>query len=194
MKIYTKSGDKGETSLFTGERVPKNDLFIEALGTVDECNSSLGIAISLLHDNQDLTETKKQLEAIQHTLFDVGAAIATPRTKAATSKIEKTRFNSDDTIFLENWIDAMETELPKLQAFILPGGHPSGATLHLARSICRRAERSVVPLVGQADVDENVSIYLNRLSDYLFVASRFVNFKFKLPETLWEPHKLTHKQ
>jgi len=194
MKIYTKSGDKGQTSLFTGERVAKNDLFIEALGDVDECNSSLGVAISLLHDNQDLTETKKQLEAIQHTLFDVGAAIATPRTKAATSKIEKTRFNSDDTIFLENWIDAMETELPKLQAFILPGGHPSGATLHLARSICRRAERSVVPLVGQADVDENVSIYLNRLSDYLFVASRFVNFKFKLPETLWEPHKLTHKQ
>ncbi len=194
MKIYTKSGDKGQTSLFTGERVPKNDLFIEALGTVDECNSSLGIAISLLHDNSDLAETKKQLEAIQHTLFDVGAAIATPRTKAATSKIEKTRFSSDDTIYLENWIDAMEKELPKLQAFILPGGHPCGATLHLARSICRRAERSVVPLVGQADVDDNVSIYLNRLSDYLFVASRYVNFKFKLPETLWEPHKLTHKK
>ena len=194
MKIYTKSGDKGQTSLFTGERVPKNDLFIEALGSVDECNSSLGVAISLLHDNSDLAETKKQLEAIQHTLFDVGAAIATPRTKAATSKIEKTRFSSDDTIFLENWIDAMEVELPKLQAFILPGGHPCGATLHLARSICRRAERSVVPLVDQADVDDNVSIYLNRLSDYLFVASRYVNLKFKLPETFWEPHKLTHKK
>lgn len=193
MKIYTKTGDKGETSLFTGKRVPKNDLFIEALGSVDECNSSLGVAISLLADNANLSETKKQLEAIQHTLFDVGAAIATPRTEATDSKIAKTKFGQEDTKILEKWIDKMESELPKLQTFILPGGHACGATLHLARSICRRAERAVVPLKAQADVSDDVAIYLNRLSDYLFVASRYVNFKFKLPETLWEPHKLTHK-
>jgi len=194
MKIYTKTGDKGQTSLFTGKRVLKNDLFVEALGTVDECNSSLGIAISLMQANPILSKTKEQLETIQHTLFDVGAAIATPRTEAIESKIEKTRFDKEDVTVLERWIDEMESELPKLQAFILPGGHPCGATLHLARSICRRAERIVVPLNQQADVSDNVAMYLNRLSDYLFVASRYVNFILNLPETTWEPHKLTHKK
>jgi cob(I)alamin adenosyltransferase len=194
MKIYTKTGDKGETSLFTGKRVPKNNHFIEALGTVDECNSTLGIAISLMQENKDLKKTQEQLEIIQHTLFDVGAAIATPRTEASSRKIAKTRFDEEDITILETWIDEMESELPTLHAFILPGGHPCGATLHLARSICRRAERTIVPLNLQEDVSDNIAIYLNRLSDYLFVASRFVNFKLKSPETTWEPHKLMHKK
>lgn len=194
MKIYTKTGDKGETSLFTGKRVLKNNQFIEALGGVDECNSTIGIAISLLQENPLLDKTREELETIQHTLFDVGAAIATPRTEAADSKLKKTRFDAEDVLILESWIDKMEVELPKLHAFILPGGHPCGATLHLARSICRRAERTIVPLNQQDDVSDNVVIYLNRLSDYLFVASRYVNFKLQLPETTWEPHKLTHKQ
>lgn len=194
MKIYTKTGDRGQTSLFTGKRVMKNNDFIEALGTVDECNSTLGIAISLMQENINLLKVKQQLETIQHTLFDVGAAIATPRTEALNSKIEKTRFDDEGITILEKWIDEMENELPKLHAFILPGGHPCGATLHLARSICRRAERTIVPLNQQADVPDNVAIYLNRLSDYLFVASRYVNHQLNLRETTWEPHKLTHNK
>lgn len=190
MKIYTKTGDQGETSLFTGKRVKKNNPFIEALGAVDECNSSIGMAISFMHDCKELKPTIKQLEIIQHALFDVGAAIATPQTQAANSKLEKTRFDKEETEALEKWIDEMESELPKLHAFILPGGHPSGAALHLARSICRRAERDVVPLNQQSDVSDDVAIYLNRLSDYLFVASRYVNSKLQVPETTWEPHKL----
>jgi len=194
MKIYTKTGDQGETSLFTGERVPKNDIFIEALGTVDECNSAIGAAISFISTNSLLKATKEQLENIQHALFDVGAALATPRTRAADFKIAKTRFDHDDIKLLEEWIDAMEKELPPLHAFILPGGHSSGAMLHLARSICRRAERCVVPLNQSADVPDDVMIYLNRLSDYLFVASRYINHQLKLPETTWEQHKLSHSK
>lgn len=190
MKIYTKTGDKGQTSLFSGKRVSKNDPFIEALGTVDECNSSIGAAISLMQNIKEIENTKKELEIVQHTLFDVGAAIATPRSQASSSKIEKTRFDKEGIHILEAWIDKMEEELPKLQAFILPGGHPCGAILHVARSICRRAERMIIPLNQQADVSHQVTIYLNRLSDYLFVASRYVNFKLNLPETIWEPHKL----
>src|SRR5687768_6445936 len=176
MKIYTKTGDKGETSLFTGQRVPKNDPFIEALGTVDECNCSIGTSISLLPTDSAFKASRDQLEYIQHAMFDLGAALATPRTKAAATKIEKTRFDHSTIELLEQWIDTMEAQLPPLKTFILPGGHPSGAMLHLARSICRRAERLVIPIHKHADVSENVVIFLNRLSDYLFVTSRYVNF------------------
>lgn len=189
MKIYTKTGDKGETSLFTGQRVPKTDPFIEALGAVDECNSALGTAISFLPPTSDMNPVKEQLEIIQHALFDVGAALATPRTRAISSKLEKTRFDQQEIEQLEKWIDKMEAGLPRLHAFILPGGHPAGAALHLARSICRRAERRVLPLYRDADVTDTVLIYLNRLSDYLFSVSRYVNFLVKCPETKWMPHK-----
>ena len=189
MKIYTKTGDKGETSLFAGHRVPKNDPFIDALGTVDECNSTLGVALSLMPTGAKFENVRKQLLQIQNTLFDLGAALATPRTRAANSKIEKTRFDPDGIEMLENWIDAFEEHLPKLHTFILPGGHPSGAMLHLARSICRRAERLVVPLNKHTDVSDHVLMYLNRLSDYLFVVSRYVNHLNNSSETLWEHHK-----
>ena len=191
MKLYTKTGDKGETSLFTGQRVPKNDLFVEALGSVDECNSSLGAAIAFFKETKEMKEIKDQLEIIQHALFDVGAAIATPRTTASSKKLEKTRFDSQEIEILEKWIDKMEEELPPLQAFILPGGHPSGALLHVSRSICRRAERRVLPLYIKGDVTESVIIYLNRLSDYLFSVSRYVNFLNQSRETEWMPHKLS---
>ncbi len=187
-KIYTRTGDKGTTSLFTGERVAKNDPYMEALGTVDECNSTIGVAISLLPENLAI---KEQLEIIQHALFDLGAALATPRTKATANKIDKTRFDVEETEALEKWIDKMDHELPTLHSFILPGGHPAGATLHLARALCRRAERYVVPLNSSADVSDNVLTYLNRLSDYLFVASRYINQQVRCPETSWQPHKLT---
>ena len=192
MKIYTKTGDKGETSLFTGQRVSKTDPFIEALGTVDECNSALGMALAFLPQTSAMHPVRQQLETIQHALFDVGAALATPLTRAASSKLKKTRFDHEEIEELEKWIDRMELELPPLKAFILPGGHPAGAALHLARSICRRAERRAIRL--NADVSETVLIYLNRLSDYLFSVSRYVNFLIKSPETLWVPHKLTHSE
>jgi len=190
-KIYTRTGDKGETSLFTGQRVPKNDPFMNALGTVDECNSSIGSAISLLPKNSEFQPILEQLEIIQHALFDLGAALATPRTRAADAKIEKTRFDVEETELLEKWIDEMTLELPALHTFILPGGHPAGAMLHLARVVCRRAEREIVPLGNHADVTESVLIYINRLSDYLFTVSRHVNHLTHTPETLWQHNKLT---
>lgn len=189
MKIYTKTGDKGETSLFTGQRVPKNDPFIEALGSVDECNSALGSALAFLPKTPELNSTRKQLETIQHALFDVGAALATPRTRAVNSKLDMTRFDHAAIELLEKWIDEIEAQLPPLKEFILPGGHHSGALLHLARSICRRAERRALPLHRNADVSDNVVIYLNRLSDYLFCASRYINFCTQAPETHWQHHK-----
>ncbi len=193
MKIYTKTGDKGETSLFTGQRVPKNDPFIEALGSVDECNSALGMAVAFLPPSKEMLPVREQLETIQHALFDVGAALATPRTRAADAKLDKTRFDQQEIKLLETWIDAMDAVLPPLRAFILPGGHPCGSFLHLARSICRRAERRVLPLHRTADVDDDVVIYLNRLSDYLFCISRYVNFLSNSPETQWMQHKLSPK-
>jgi cob(I)alamin adenosyltransferase len=189
IKIYTKTGDKGETSLFSGQRVPKNDPFVEALGTVDECNSAIGIAISFMHDDPNLKHTTNQLIEVQHTLFDLGASLATPRTKAAASKIERTRFDHEGIEHLEKWIDQMEEQLPELHAFILPGGNQAGAFLHLARSICRRAERVITPLIKTSDISQNVIVYINRLSDYLFVASRYINFVKKQPEIHWEAHK-----
>lgn len=190
MKIYTRTGDKGKTSLFTGERISKSDPVIVAIGAVDECNSSIGVAVSLLGTDPQFNAVRSQLETIQHALFDVGAALATPRTRASSTKIDKTRFDSESTTLLENWIDAMEENLPPLHTFILPGGHPCGAVLHLARSTCRRAEQHVVPLNEQLEVSDPVLTYLNRLSDYLFVVSRYVNHLTKTPETSWQPHKL----
>ncbi len=189
MKIYTRTGDKGTTSLFSGQRVHKNDPFIDALGTVDEGNSALGLALSFLPKEPFYQETRDQLEIIQHALFDVGAALATPRSCHQNQKLEKTRFDHEAIDLLEKWIDEMEGQLPALNTFILPGGHPAGAALHLSRSIIRRAERYVVPLYEQEDVVQDVLIYLNRLSDYLFVVSRFINHHLKAPETLWQSHK-----
>lgn len=188
MKIYTKTGDQGETSLFTGERVPKNNPLIDALGTIDECNSAIGVALSQLPEQDKFNETREQLILIQHALFDLGAALATPRTKASKAKINKTRFDQEAIDLIEKWIDEKDHELPKLKTFILPGGHQAGASLHLARSICRRAERIITPLNNEHDVSDRVIIYLNRLSDYLFITSRYINHLIDKPEPLWNPH------
>ncbi len=189
MKIYTRTGDKGKTSLFSGQRVPKNNPFIEALGSVDEGNSALGLALSLLPKDAPFAQIHEQLEMIQHALFDVGAALATPRTCHEDKKLEKTRFDYESIELLEKWIDAMDAQLPPLNTFILPGGHPAGASLHLSRSIIRRAERLVIPLFEQEDVNQAVLVFLNRLSDYLFIVSRFVNHHLQAQETQWQPHK-----
>lgn len=188
VKIYTKTGDQGETSLFTGHRVQKSSPYIEALGCVDECNSAIGASLSFLPKNEKFKEVKDQLEFVQHALFDIGAALATPRSLAPSNKVSKTHFDPEETALLEQWIDAMDSQLSKLTYFILPGGHPASAMLHLARSICRKSEREVFPLSQKADVSENVLIYLNRLSDYLFVLSRFVNHLTQHEETRWQPH------
>ncbi len=190
-KIYTRTGDKGETSLFSGQRVRKNDPFIQALGSVDECNCQIGAAIAFLPKDDRFAETIDRLKTVQHALFDIGAAIATPRSRAVDSKIEKTRFDKEETALLEKWIDEMVPQLPPLTTFILPGGHSAGAAIHAARSVCRRAERDVVPLTDHADVSEDVFIYLNRLSDYLFTVSRLINQMTNIPETLWIHNKLT---
>jgi cob(I)alamin adenosyltransferase len=193
MKIYTRQGDKGETSLYTGQRVAKNNPVIIALGSVDECNSAIGTAISLMPHEKKYYEIKEQLEIIQHALFDLGASLATPRTKAHGIKMEKTRFDKEEIALLEKWIDAYDLVLPKLSEFILPGGHPAGAALHLARSICRRAETDAIPLHNASDVSINVMMYLNRLSDYLFIAARYINQLAGLTETKWKPHLVAER-
>lgn len=193
-RIYTRTGDKGDTSLFTGQRVAKNDPFIEALGSVDECNSAIGVAISLLPNESKYDTIKEQLTIIQHALFDLGAAVATPRTRAIDEKVKKTRFDEEEISLLEKWIDEMDATLPKLSTFILPGGHPAGAMLHLARSLCRRTERQVIPLNQHADVSDKGICYLNRLSDYLFITSRMFNYIAGNPETNWEQNLTLKKK
>ena len=186
MKIYTKTGDKGTTLLFTGRCVPKDCPYMDALGHIDETNSTIGLAISQLPTEKPFHEVRAQLEHIQHTLFDLGAAVATPIREAKEKQKAKTAFSPDFTGELEQWIDKMACELPVLTQFILPGGHPAGAALHLARCQCRRAERQIVPLERDGDVGSEPMIFLNRLSDYLFMAARRVNQLTGVPETSWQ--------
>lgn len=185
-KIYTKTGDQGETSLFSGQRVSKNDPTIEALGTVDEANCAIGLAIAFLPSDPPYEEIKKQLLTVQNTLFDLGASLATPRTRASETKLKKTRFGNEGILQLEQWIDQLDALLSPLHTFILPGGHPAGAQLHIARSITRRAERLIVPIHQHSDVSEPVLTYINRLSDYLFVAARTLNHLAQVPEPHWQ--------
>jgi len=174
VKIYTKTGDRGTTSLFNSERRSKNDPSFEALGDVDELNAYLGLIRSYIPDNTQLPE-------IQSRLFDVGAHLATPRNSSNSIKLARTDFPDEHVTTLETWIDGMESELPALRNFILPGGKPTTALFHVARG----AERHVVTLVDQGDVDEVVLRYLNRLSDYLFVAARYDNLRAGGEETPW---------
>lgn len=190
MKIYTRTGDKGTTSLFSGKRIAKNNPFIEAIGSVDEGNSTIGFALSFLPLEEKFAAIREQLVAIQHALFDVGAALATPLTCKEEKKLEKTRFDHEACSNLEHWMDNMDTILPPLRSFILPGGHSAGAALHLARSVIRRAERDVIPLYQDGEVSQEVLMYLNRLSDYLFMVSRFINHQLHIEQTEWQPHSI----
>ncbi len=180
MKIYTKTGDKGETSLFGGQRVPKGALRIEAYGTVDELNSVLGIVRS---ENTDST-IEKILGDLQAGLFDLGADLATPR--ASTSKQIK-RIDVNDAQPLEKAIDSLEQNLKPLRGFILPGGSAVAAKIHFARTVCRRAERKVVQLARQEDIGDAIVVFLNRLSDLLFVLARHANQVANVSETEWKP-------
>lgn len=187
MKVYTKTGDKGTSTLFSGERRPKNDDAFQALGDTDELNAQIGVAIeqSRLVQNEYLPE---KLESIQSRLFDLGACLATPLTTASQFKKNRTgTFDDANVSQLESWIDEMDLELPPLKCFILPSGGGLASThLHVARAVCRRAERRVVPLVGAGDVEPVVQRYLNRLSDFLFVAARYSALKEGKEETKWQ--------
>jgi cob(I)alamin adenosyltransferase len=180
MKIYTKTGDRGDTSLFGGQRVPKDALRIEAYGTVDELNSVIGIVLA---DSPDPI-TARILTQVQHRLFALGADLATPRAGArATVK----RLEPRDASALEKHIDAVESHLKPLRSFILPGGSPVAARIHFARTVCRRAERIVVRLSRNEDIGEAITVYLNRLSDLLFVLARRANSTAAVAEVKWKP-------
>jgi cob(I)alamin adenosyltransferase len=172
MKIYTKRGDEGETGLYGGDRVPKDHLRIRSYGTLDELNASLGVALAALDAS---AKTASKLAAsiirIQGELFQLGAELATPRGKQMSTQV----VSAADIARLETEIDEMEKTLPPLKSFILPGGAPSAAFLHLARTICRRAEREIVILHRAEPLPPTPLQYVNRLSDYLFVAARFLN-------------------
>jgi cob(I)alamin adenosyltransferase len=181
VKIYTKTGDRGETSLFAGGRVRKDAPRVEAYGTVDELNACLGMVCAQLPSG-DVLEC---LQHIQIELFDLGADLATPVTAVTRKDIPRVR--EAQTLRLEQWIDRYEAELPPLTRFILPSGSLAGATLHFARTVCRRAERQVVALAQEEQINPEIIRYLNRLSDLLFVLARLVNQRLQIPETTWEP-------
>lgn len=171
MKIYTRTGDKGETGLFGGGRVPKDDPRVSAYGDVDELNSALGVARAAAP--ADLFDA--ELEAIQRDLFSIGGHLATPDPEKVRAALEKARLSAERIAEFERAMDAAEASLPPLRAFILPAGAPKAAALHLARTVCRRAERSVVSLARTTVVPELFLVYLNRLSDYLFTLARMAN-------------------
>ena len=181
-KIYTRGGDKGETSLGDGRRVAKDDLRVEAYGTVDETNAVIGLI--RLHC-EGLSEIDAQLGRIQNDLFDLGADLAVPQREG---KAERLRMLSSQVERLERDIDSLNLHLAPLTSFVLPGGTPAAAYLHLARTICRRAERIMVELAAQPDepVSEAAIRYINRLSDFLFVASRAANDN-GAGDVLWVP-------
>lgn len=188
-KVYTRTGDKGETGLVGGRRLPKTHPRIEAYGTVDELNSLIGIVRS--HNDAKAPGVRRDkfeliLEAIQHKLFDLGAELATYPGDEYEGQITVAE---DDARWLEDVIDAMNDDLPKLFSFILPGGSPMNAALHQARTVCRRAERDVLRLAAEEVVSPQVTAYLNRLSDALFVFGRWVSATLDEKEILWEPGK-----
>jgi cob(I)alamin adenosyltransferase len=181
VKIYTKTGDAGETGLFGGARVSKASPQVAAYGDVDELNSTLGVA--RLHRIDD--ERDALLGAIQTELFSVGAELASKPGKDPGVPLVA----DDDVSALEHAIDRAEAELTPLQSFVLPGGSPGAAHLHVARTVCRRAERSVIALAGHAEVRGEVVRYLNRLSDLLFVLARLANVRAGVPDVPWEGRK-----
>jgi cob(I)alamin adenosyltransferase len=179
MKIYTKTGDAGETGLYGGERVKKYSKRVSSYGTVDEANSAIGLARAHLGD----TEIDGVLAQIQNALFDVGADLATP----SGSKYEKNliRIDAQDVENLEHLIDRFQEECPPWSNFIHPGGTPAAATLQLARAITRRAEREVLELESLEELNHSVIVYLNRLSDFLFILARVVNARAGMSEAGW---------
>lgn len=184
MKIYTRTGDKGTSGLFGGDRVSKDDSRLHAYGTLDELNAIIGSALSMEEVPKNIRE---QLLRVQHLLFEMGADLATP----LSSKAKIKRLQPDLATMMEGWIDELEETLPPLTSFILPGGSLSGAKLHEARTVCRRAERWIVTLKDKEPINKNLILIVNRLSDYLFVAARAVNQSLGIPEAIVEIPRTT---
>lgn len=180
-RIYTKTGDKGLTSLYGGQRVPKFQTRVEVFGALDELNANLGLALTEITDQ----EIAKPLLEIQNTLFNIGAEVAEGGTKAKRMIDDALRISPFQVARLEQWIDTFDGELPKLTTFILPGGSRAGARLHLARAVCRRAERRLAKLNEEEPVNPASLMYLNRLSDFLFMLARTVNRRAGAPEQSW---------
>ncbi|HNP07079.1 MAG TPA: cob(I)yrinic acid a,c-diamide adenosyltransferase [Cyclobacteriaceae bacterium] len=178
MKIYTKTGDKGDTSLFGGKRISKGELRIECYGTVDELNSHVG----LLRDQEVNKKRKEVLIEIQDRLFTIGSNLATA---PGNTKVKVPALSESDITYLEQQIDAMEAELSPMKSFVLPGGHPSVSFGHITRTVCRRAERLTIRLNQTEKVDPTVIMYLNRLSDYFFVLCRKMTKELNAEETPW---------
>ena len=180
MKIYTKTGDQGTTSLFGGKRVSKADLRIDTYGTIDELNSFIG----LVRDQEVNQKRKASLIEIQDRLFTIGSILAT---EPGNTKVKIPSLSENDITFLEKEIDAMEADLPPMKFFVLPGGHQAVSFCHVARTVCRRGERLTIVLHQQEPIDIFVIQYLNRLSDYLFVLSRKMTQELGAEETPWKP-------
>jgi cob(I)alamin adenosyltransferase len=181
MNIYTRTGDRGDTGLFGGGRVPKDDPRVEAYGDVDELNAALGLARAI----ELMPRVDEVLVPVQRDLFAIGALLATPDRDKMHEQLAKARVDEDRVAQLEAAIDAGEAELEPLRAFILPGGTPKAAALHVARTVCRRAERRVVALAHTVEIPQLVVMYLNRLSDLLFVLARVANRRAGAGEVTW---------
>jgi cob(I)alamin adenosyltransferase len=181
MKIYTKTGDAGDTGLFGGGRVPKSHPRVEAYGDVDELNATIGVARAAGDDAQ----IDALLLRVQQDLFAIGALLATPDRERMRMHLDKAKIDQERIAELERAIDAADTELDPLRAFILPGGSPKAAALHVARTVCRRAERRVVDIAEEMEIPTLVIVYLNRLSDVLFTLARLANKRTSTDETTW---------
>jgi cob(I)alamin adenosyltransferase len=182
VKIYTKTGDTGETALFGGGRVAKTHPRVEAYGDVDELNAAIGLARSI----EMMPRIDEVLVPLQRDLFAIGALLATPDREKMKRHLEKARIDDGRIAELEHAIDDCDRELEPLKAFIIPGGTPKSAALHVARTVCRRAERDVLRLMRREEVGEWPLAYVNRLSDLLFVLSRWIGHQLKEQEFLWE--------
>lgn len=187
MKIYTRGGDRGETGLLGGDRVPKSDPRVEAYGSVDELNAGLGLALAL---DAEGTLDRDELTRVQEDLLAIGARLAAANPERALERGTIPALDPGRIEEMERWIDRLDEELPALDAFLLPGGSPAGAQLHVARTVCRRAERAIVDLRGEdAELVEKVIPYVNRLSDLLFTLARSVNRRAGTPEGRWLPQR-----
>lgn len=179
MPIYTRTGDKGKTSLFDGTRVLKSHTRVETYGTIDELNSMIGAAIALLRSKNHESRIKDELEQIQHDLFEIGSALALPHPLPVVGLEKRAKA-------FEELIDTLTAQMPEITYFILPGGGKAGSFLHVARTITRRTERQLVALMQQEEIDETIVVYVNRLSDVLFTMARFVNHQDKKKEIKWK--------
>lgn len=179
-RIYTKTGDRGTTGLYGGGRVRKDDPRVEAYGSVDELNATLGVALSTVADE----EIRAALRKLQDELFTLGGELATPDPEAAAKQLRPV--GDEEIGWMERLMDRIDAEVPPLRKFVLPGGHAGAAHLHLARTVCRRAERRVLSLSDHAPVRDGVLVYLNRLSDLLFMLARLQAVRAGVPEPTWE--------